>query len=227
MVRSGAALRVLSAAALAAALGHAPPAGAQIVGHPVEVSAGAGLYSPDARASMKSGPAFRGSVGYRFLPGFTLEGQATFAPSEADTAPNQTHNFSMGGVDLRWNLRPADAKAVPFAFVGAGYGLSHTSGRKPDKLERGAATFGLGLLVNALDPRCYVRIEARDIMFREREQPDFSHNLGVTAGLQWAFFGRVRDQDLDKVRDWNDRCPDTPIGSVVDAHGCPVDPDAD
>jgi len=212
---------------LAVAVALASPAGAQIVGRPLELSGGAGLFSPDARVRAKSSPAYKGALGWRVLPGFVLEGQATFGPSEADTAPNQAHNLTMAGLDLRWDLRPADSKAVPFLLAGAGYGLSHTTGRKPEKLERGAASLGLGLLWNVYDPRCYLRLEARDILFREREQHEFSHDFAATAGLQWTLFGRPRDQDLDKVRDWLDRCPDTPIGAAVDAHGCPNDPDGD
>ena len=228
MPLSRTALRLLAVAVTAAAaMGRAAPAAAQIVGHPLEVSAGAGIFSPDARASVKSGPAYKGAIGWRFLPGFTLEGQATFAPSKADTAPSPKHNFTMAGVDLRWNLRPADAKAVPFMLAGAGYGLSHTAGGKPQKLERGAASLGMGLLVNVHDQRLYVRLEVRDILFREREQHEFSNDLAATLGLQWQLSGRPRDQDLDRVRDWLDRCPDTPIGATVDANGCPKDTDGD
>jgi outer membrane protein OmpA-like peptidoglycan-associated protein len=228
MAPSRTAVRLLAVSvALSAALGGAAPALAQIAGHPIEISAGAGVFSPDARAAVKSGPAYKGAIGYRFLPGFTLEGQATFAPSEADTGSRPKHNFSMYGVDLRWNLRDADARAAPFLLFGAGYGQSHDGSATPPKLQRGASTLGIGLLVNALDQRMYVRLEARDIMFREREQTEFSHHMGATVGLQWALRGKVKDQDLDKVRDWLDNCPNTPIGATVDAHGCPVDADGD
>jgi OOP family OmpA-OmpF porin len=83
------------------------------------------------------------------------------------------------------------------------------------------------MLFNAFDQRAYVRVEARDILFQDRGQEGFSHHMGLTAGLQWNMFGKVRDQDLDRVRDWNDKCPDTPIGASVDASGCPNDPDGD
>lgn len=35
------------------------------------------------------------------------------------------------------------------------------------------------------------------------------------------------DADGDGVADWNDRCPNTPPGVAVDAHGCPLDGDGD
>ena len=220
-------LRALAVAAAVAAMGAAAPATAQITGHSVEISGGAGVFNPDARARVQTGPAYKGAIGYRFLAGFTLEGQATFAPSQSDTGFNPTQNFSMVGLDLRWNMRPADAKTAPFRLFGGGYGLSHAGAGDPEKLERGAASLGLGLLVNAINQRAYVRFEVRDILFRERDQSEFNHDLGATIGLQWNLFGKVRDQDLDKVRDWLDHCPDTPIGAVVDANGCPQDADGD
>ena len=237
MVLSRTASRLLAVSvAFVAAVSQAPRAAAQIGGHAVEVSAGAGIFHPDARASVKSGPAYKGAIGYRFLPGFTLEGQATFAPSHADTGSEPVHNFSMYGVDLRWNIRNADAKAAPFLLFGAGYGLSHDATANPAKQGRGAASLGMGLLVNALDQRCYVRFEVRDILegiqvrqgaLFERGQTSFSHHLGATVGLQWNLRGKVKDQDLDKVRDWLDNCPNTAIGALVNQHGCPVDADGD
>jgi outer membrane protein OmpA-like peptidoglycan-associated protein len=229
MALSRTAVRLLAVSvALSAAVGGAAPALAQITGNPLEISAGAGVFAPDARASVKKGPAYKGAIGYRFLPAFTLEGQATFAPSKADTGSEPQHNFSMYGLDLRWNLRDADSRALPFLLAGAGYGLSHDDTANPPKLQHGAGTLGIGLLLNALDnQRLYVRLEVRDIMFREREQSEFSHHMGATAGLQWVLRGKVKDQDLDKVRDWLDECPHTPIGAVVNAHGCPTDADGD
>ena len=35
------------------------------------------------------------------------------------------------------------------------------------------------------------------------------------------------DSDNDKVRDYDDECPDTPMGVKVDVHGCPFDDDKD
>jgi OOP family OmpA-OmpF porin len=94
-------------------------------------------------------------------------------------------------------------------------------------LERGAGGLGLGFLVNVLNPRTYVRLQVRDVFFRERGAIEFSHHFATTAGLQLVFSGKYRDQDLDGVRDWLDKCPDTPIGCKVDQGGCPHDADAD
>src|SRR5262249_10339656 len=147
--------------------------------------------------------------------------------SHADTLPNQKHNLSLIGLDTRWNLRPAESRSVPFVLVGFGVGTSHTGGRKPESLQRGAPSIGLGLLQALGGQRHYLRLQVRDELFREREALTFSHHWYATAGLQWIFGGKAHDADLDGVRDWLDECPATPLGATVDAKGCPKDSDGD
>jgi len=204
------------------------PAMAQIVGRPIEISGQAGYFKPDDRARTSEGPMFGGSVGMRLLPWMTLEGQALFAPSKADSGQNQKHNFSFAGLDARFHLLPPSDPVVPFVLVGTGYGLSHSSvGGTDDKLDRGAATLGLGALWNIRDQRTYVRFQVRDIMFRERGLKEFSNHAAVSIGLQYHFGGTEQDTDFDGVRDRLDKCPDTPLGAKVDANGCPLDSDRD
>ena len=211
----------------AVALSAATPAAAQIAGHPLELSGTAGSFVPDGRDRMESGPSFGGALGWRAQAGLTLEAQATFNPSHADTAPGQRHNFTYGGIDLRWNLLGASERVVPFVLTGIGYGLSHDGGSVPRKLERGAGSLGLGVLVNVRDQRTYVRLQVRDMWFRGRNATEFSNRWSATAGIQWTLGGKPRDTDYDGVRDWLDRCPDTPVGAKVDANGCPLDSDGD
>ena len=213
--------------AVAVAFLFSTPTMAQVSGHPFEVSGGAGVFKYDIRSRVKRGPAFGGAVGWRAATWLTLEAQAVLGPSEADTFPNLKHNFTAIGADLRWNLKSAEARVVPFVITGIGYGRSHTSGHPPDKLERGAPSLGLGVLYNVVNPSTYVRLQIRDVMFRERDADEFSHHYAATAGVQVVVGGKYRDQDLDRVRDWLDQCPDTPIGCTVDSRGCPVDADGD
>src|SRR5437867_7792207 len=132
-------------------------------------------------------------------------------------------------------LCPAEGAAVPYVLTGFGYGRSHASAdpnialEGPDQStpERGSGSFGLGLLLNVRNPRTYVRLQVRDQFFQERGQSELSNYIALTAGLQYAFGGTAHDQDRDGVRDWLDRCPNTPIGAKVDAHGCPIDSDGD
>ncbi|MBI1798405.1 MAG: OmpA family protein [Candidatus Eisenbacteria bacterium] len=211
----------------AVALALSAPASAQIAGRPIEVSGTAGGFIPDGRARMQSGFASQGTLGWRLSPAFTLEARGTFGPSHADTTPNQKHNFTNLALDLRWNFRAAESHTVPYLATGFGYGLSHTTGHAPDKLERGAPSVALGVLQNVINQRTYLKLEMRDVMFREREALEFSNHIFATAGLQYVFGGKPHDSDLDGVRDWLDQCPNTPIGAKVDVHGCPIDSDGD
>jgi outer membrane protein OmpA-like peptidoglycan-associated protein len=217
--------RALSAVVLAFL--SAGPAGAQIAGHPVELSGGAGVFSYDARSRVKLGPAYNGALGWRWMPWMTLEGQATFGPSKEDFGAEITRNFMDAGLDLRWNLRPGEGRVVPFILSGMSYATSHAVGLVPDKLERGAPSLGAGVLWNVRDQRTYVRLQVRDVMFRERESLEFANHVAATLGLQYNWGGKARDQDLDGVRDWLDHCPNTPIGAKVDKLGCPIDSDRD
>jgi outer membrane protein OmpA-like peptidoglycan-associated protein len=205
----------------------AAPAAAQITGRPIEVSGTAGAFVPDGRSRIESGFASQATLGMRLIPGLSLEAHGTFGASHADTLPHQKHNVSMFALDLRWNLRSAESKSVPYVSTGFGEGISHTSGHAPDKLTRGAPTLAIGLLQNVFNQRTYLRLEARDMMFRERDAQEFSNHLFFTAGLQYIFGGKPHDSDLDGVRDWLDKCPGTPIGATVDANGCPKDSDGD
>jgi hypothetical protein len=91
----------------------ARPAAAQIAGTPYEFSAQAGWFAPDARAHVKSSPGFGGTLGWRAQSWLVFEGQAFYSSSKADTLPEQKSTFMTYGLDVRLNMRPADARIVP------------------------------------------------------------------------------------------------------------------
>ena len=218
--------RALPAAALAVVL--TTPARAQISGHTLEISGGLGIAAFDTRSRLKDAPAFSGALGYRLASWFEFELSGLLASTKADTAPQPDASLLYGALDMRLNVRPAEDRLVPFVLVGMGYARSTVKGSAQEKLARGAPSLGAGLLVNLMgNSRAYLRLQARDIMFRERDAKEFSHDVAATVSLQYLFGGSYRDRDLDKVRDWIDRCPGTEIGAVVDANGCPSDADRD
>jgi outer membrane protein OmpA-like peptidoglycan-associated protein len=202
----------------------ASPAFAQITGRPIEISGQLGWSGPDARAHVKSGVAFGGSVGLRFQSWLVLEGQAYMAPSKADTLPKQSQDFVSYGLDFRVNVRPAESRVVPYVLYGLADGRSSSNG---DVLERGTPSLGAGALIHFGDQRSYLRLQIRDSFFRPRGLKEFDNDFVVTAGVHWLFGGKEKDTDLDKVREWLDQCPGTPIGAKVDAKGCPIDSDRD
>lgn len=56
---------------------------------------------------------------------------------------------------------------------------------------------------------------------------DFT-NLGASLGLAVMLGSKpLTDADGDRVYDFNDNCPDTPAGALVDGDGCPTDSDSD
>src|SRR6185369_10400947 len=206
----------------------ASPSLAQIAGHPIEVSGGLGTVFYDTRARLQDRGALVGSVGYRLAPWLVGEVGGLYSKSYADTTPNPKATFTLLSADLRFNLRPAEGRVVPFLLAGLGYGASKRDDADPEKLGRGTPSLGAGALFNIMGrQRWYARVQGRDILFKERDSFEFGHDLAVTASVQYLFGGKPHDSDLDEVRDWLDKCPDTPIGAKVDAAGCPTDSDRD
>jgi outer membrane protein OmpA-like peptidoglycan-associated protein len=216
--------RLLIPAALGALF--ALPAQAQVSGRPIEATAGAGISSFDARDFIKDSPVFTGSLGWRWMDFVALEGSFTGARTKMDAPGELDHQWSYTALDLRWTLRDPAEHATPFLLTGVGFGRSLTDGLPIRRA--GAPSMGVGFLYNLFgNPRTYLRLQARDILFREQNAREFSHDIAATAALQWSFGGRTKDQDLDGVRNWLDKCPNTPIGAKVDATGCPLDSDKD
>ena len=217
--------RLLVPAALGALL--ALPAHAQVSGHPLEVSAGAGISSFDARDYIKDSPVFTGTVGWRWMDFVALDYSFTGAKTKMDRPGETDHEWSYNALDLRWTLRDPAERVTPYFVTGMGVGRSLTKDGTDSHL-MGAPSLGVGLQYNlAGNSRAYLRLQARDVMFRERAALEASHHIAATAALSWSWGGRMKDQDLDGVRNWKDQCPNTPIGAKVDATGCPTDADKD
>jgi OOP family OmpA-OmpF porin len=73
----------------------------------------------------------------------------------------------------------------------------------------------------------HVRLDARDVMVEQDGPSEWLHDIMATAGVGLTVGGRSRDADGDGIGDAEDRCPDTPSGTPVDATGCPLDADGD
>jgi outer membrane protein OmpA-like peptidoglycan-associated protein len=205
-----------------------PPARAQVAGHAVEASAGAGIVQFDARDVLKRAPLAIGSLGYRWSTGLTFEATWLGARTKRNPGANETDNdFSWVGGDLRWSLRDPSEWVTPYLLTGFGYGRMHDKDLSVIA-QRGAPSAGLGLIFNLPgQERAALRLQVRDVMMRDVNATSFSNHIVMTAALQLSFRGKSKDQDLDGVRNGLDQCPNTPIGAKVDAKGCPVDTDTD
>ena len=205
------------------------PARAQIAGHPVEAAVGAGWQQFDARDHIKNAPLGSVSLGYRWSTALTFEGTWLDAvgAKRAFPFPTADHTFSWTGFDLRWSLRDPSEKVTPYLLTGLGFG------RSQDKdlgliSRRGAPSAGFGVVMSIHDrERLMLRIQVRDILLREDQADGFSNHIASTAAIQWSWRGKSKDADLDGVRNWLDKCPNTPIGAKVNSDGCPIDSDGD
>jgi outer membrane protein OmpA-like peptidoglycan-associated protein len=202
------------------------PARAQVAGHPFEVSAGAGINDFDSRDAIKDSPVFNVSGGWRWSDAVTFEAAWLRAAAKLDQPGEEKHDWSYTSVDALWMMRDPSERTTPYLL--AGFGLGRSLDNTHGILRGGAPSLGIGFRYNlAGNPRTYLRLQARDVMFRERNSQQFSQHVAVTAALTWVFKGRVKDQDLDGVRNWLDQCPNTPLGAKVDVKGCPIDTDGD
>ena len=222
-------LRLLSSLVLAAAIA-ASPAAAQVAGHPIEVSAGGGSVTFDARDQLERGLLGTAGLAYRWSTGLTFEAAwlGSITKREAQYVHGALdHEFSWLGMDLRWSLRDPSEAVTPYLLTGFGFGRSND--REVVNIARkGSPSVGAGIILAIPgQERLGLRLQVRDVMLREPGATSFSNHIGITAGLQMSFRGKSKDQDLDGVRNWLDKCPDTPIGAKVDATGCPVDSDKD
>ena len=209
-------------------VGVATAARAQIMGRAYEVSGQAGAMFFDPRSNFDTGPLVAGSLGWRYAPrvSFELSGmvsKTTHHPDDRDAW------FSTLGADARFALRDPGSRIVPFVLGGIAYARSRLfDASGVDDLDRGAPSVAIGTLVNVADnQRLYLRLQVRDTWFKDRNQGSMSNDISPTVGLTWVFGGKSRDSDSDGIRDWLDKCPETPLGAKVDANGCPIDSDGD
>ena len=131
-----------------------------------------------------------------------------------------------------YHFQPQGEVLRPYLLGGVGY-ETWTSG---EMRKGGLGAVGAGIKY-ALSEVVQLRAEVKDVI-RLR---DGGQTLAYSVGLSMPF-GKVPasaplsenplsmnslDSDSDGVVDGRDKCPDTPIGSIVDDHGCAVEKDSD
>ncbi len=241
------------AAALAAALflSAAPPAGAQVHRPHLTVSGFAGGALWHDKTNFEDAPIYGVRVGlhagnrvlfgiegaYGLAPTLeTKQGPWPFEPTVPPTTspPDPTapveEDFSHLGLDVMLSI---PWKFSPYVFGG----WQHVEIENDDP-DWGHITFhgweaGGGVKI-FIAPRIAVRLEARDVSFKfdnppGEAPPDRTHNVFLTAGLEFAVSGANEEADADEdgVPDRKDSCPGTPFGAIVDENGCHTDQDGD
>ncbi|MBC8425808.1 outer membrane beta-barrel protein, partial [bacterium] len=175
---------------------------------------------------------FGGRAAILFAPWLGVEGTYGYSKTERtlDAAETKVHHT---GIDLVLNLMP---RAGVNPYLTGGWAQFNTKanwlGNGEAKLNGWEAGAGLKIRLGGDNvSRRDFRLEIRDVM--TDLQSGFAndgastHNLIVTAGLQFGFGRGSKDGDLDGVRDREDLCPGTPAGAIVDISGCPSDSDGD
>lgn len=147
-----------------------------------------------------------------------LTGNFYFLPSK------KVQPFVLAGVGVdMWKVKPepsggpgADTKMTDFGGkVGAGVNFWLSENVTLDV--QGKLTYELANLSADDDSGAYSS---------ELEDRPFLGYIEPSIGLTYLF-GKAKDTDNDGVSDKKDRCPETPMGAIVDASGCPLDEDKD
>lgn len=174
---------------------------------------------------------FGGRAAVHLLRSLSIEGTMGWMDSER-TGDGSSVDFRHEGLDLVFDLAPR-SNVNPYILGGWGRMVAE-GGSLPATWKLNGWEVGGGLKwrlggdnVNHRD----LRLELRDVMSKLTDglpnNDDMTHNLIVSAGLQFHFGRGSKDSDMDGVRDQDDACSGTPAGAVVDMAGCPVDSDGD
>lgn len=169
-------------------------------------------------------------LGYNFTNNFGLELLGQFTEGKVENSSNDFDvlNLSLNAVYHLGNMK----SFAPYITAGAGVmNLDRQGVGQNDNL---AGNYGLGAKF-FLSENVALRLDARHyIGFGDRDLKDFNdtdNNLSYMAGLTFQTPAPAapapKDSDGDGVPDSLDKCPDTPKGVEVDAHGCPLDSDGD
>ncbi|MEL7022562.1 MAG: OmpA family protein [Pseudomonadota bacterium] len=161
------------------------------------------------------------TVGYAATENFNFEGFVHSVSFDGD-AMNPQDDLELGFNALAVFNR--DGWFSPFLLGGLSNLQTDFGGTEDDHILAGS--WGGGLMVSPAE-NFGLRLQ-----YRQRTQfggPSFSDQI-YSVGFQFAFgesTPKMMDADSDGVADSLDQCPNTPIGTVVDARGCELDSDGD
>lgn len=217
----------------------------QIQGVHVTLTPYGGLATWSDNVNLNPKPIYGARLGLVLHPIFGIEGTYGWSPAETENGPtlwtpagSPPPGDAVGadithlGLDLM--ITPvANSMIAPYILGG----VSQVRYKSDDPNEGSSDYTGFeaaGGFKIRMAPRIAMRLEARDVIFKFDNAPpapntDMNHNFFFTAGLQLALGGSraVLDADRDGVNDKSDQCPNTPLGALVDVHGCPIDADKD
>ncbi len=144
---------------------------------------------------------------------------------------NFNSQFTSALINFKFNILGPNAPVRPYLLVGGGAILFDKNlDITKEKVDYAAPSFGAGInfklgqsvMLNLQETFLYTNEDKRDAIINDRNDAYLFHSAGLTFN-----FGKKKDADKDGVSDRNDKCPNTPVGIMVDKRGCPLDKDAD
>ncbi|MEP7026985.1 MAG: OmpA family protein [Candidatus Eisenbacteria bacterium] len=175
--------------------------------------------------------ALEGSYGW--MKTHTIYGNGDSLFAAASQTPSTQQSVRLYGVDLVLNLMPKSG-FNPYVLGGWHEEKIVATGTSQRTFMSGPEVGGGFKL--GMGEKTALRLEIRDKLWEFSSPPTPTppgerrlHNLFVSAGIQFSIGGSTtdKDADLDGVPDRLDQCPNTPAGTLVDSHGCPLDSDGD
>lgn len=188
---------------------------------------GIGFYNSDQATYGHFGVA----AGYYVAPHWDIAANLTFG--SIGYVENQFSKFrgnqTQFNTHFRFNILNSDEhKIIPYALVGIGFAYYEKHSIKPGLDMTTPVGLGVKVRVNEhinlhlQETFAYSDHDTRDGQVGLNNDSWLQHSIGIT----WNF-GDVKDSDKDGVMDKADQCPKTPLGTKVDANGCPLDRDGD
>jgi OOP family OmpA-OmpF porin len=171
------------------------------------------------------------SLGYNVSKKWAAELEFRYTDTEIEPVgvPEEDIGIWSLGMNALYHFSP-DEQFVP--YVSGGFGIMYFDAKNYDVDDDYMMNWGVGAKY-FISEDAAVRVDLRHLVdlhsdrgFDQFSGDDVDHNYLATAGLFFQFGGVVppvppADSDGDGIPDLRDKCPDTPLGVMVDAVGCP------
>lgn len=225
-------IRIGLLAALFAVIWGIGPAQAGMREGAFSLSPMAGYYGFDGDQESDNGFVGGLSLGYNVSKRWAAELEFRYVDSEIDldNSPKEDLDVWSAGANALYHFNP-DGNLVP--YVSAGFGVMYFDGDNFDVNSDFMMNWGVGAKYFVTDDVA-LRADLRHIIDFHSDSEwdrvsgdDTDNNYMATVGLYFQFGGpappapRPADSDSDGIPDLRDKCPDTPLGVLVDAVGCP------
>ncbi|MEJ2471132.1 MAG: OmpA family protein [Desulfuromonadales bacterium] len=171
------------------------------------------------------------SFGYNVSKRWAAELELRYTSTEFEGTGDTDFDIASGGINALYHFNP-DGPLVPYATAGFGI-MSFSNVSSADDDQDFMMNWGLGAKYFFREDMA-LRVEVRHLLDLHSDRvwdqgtgDDIDNNLLASAGLSFQFGGPTTpppaplDSDRDGIPDVRDKCPDTPLGVLVDAVGCP------